>query len=115
MERFVGYDKEDFVGKAATLKVKQAGIETQLVYVEVEAGDCDVHGGEAVLAEGRVVGVTTSGGYGHHTGKSLGFAYVEPALAAPGSGFEIDLLGALRAARVLAEPAYDPKNERLRA
>ena len=115
MERFVAFDKEDFVGKAATLQVKQAGVETQLVYVEVEPGDCDVHGGEAVIAEGRVVGVTTSGGYGHYTGKSLGFAYVEPALAVPGSGFEIDLLGAPRAARVLAEPTYDPENERLRA
>jgi dimethylglycine dehydrogenase len=115
MERFVGYDKEDFLGKAATLKVKQAGIETQLVYVEVAPGDSDVHGGEAVMADGRVVGVTTSGGYGHHTGKSLGFAYVEPALAAPGSGLAIDLLGTPRAATVLAEPAYDPENERLRA
>jgi dimethylglycine dehydrogenase len=115
MERFVGYDKEDFVGKAATLKVKQAGVETQLVYVEVAPGDCDVHGGEPVIARGRVVGVTTSGGYGHHTGKSLGFAYVEPELAAPGSAFEIDLLGVPHAAKVLAEPAYDPKNERLRA
>ena len=115
MERFVGYDKEDFLGKAATLKVKQAGVTTRLVYFEVAAGDCDVHGGEPVLADGRVVGVTTSGGYGHATGKSLGFAYVEPGLAAPGSEFEIDLLGAPRAAKVLAEPAYDPKNERLRA
>ena len=115
MERFVGYDKEDFVGKAATLKVKQAGATTQLVYIEVAPGDCDIHGGEPVIAAGRVVGVTTSGGYGHYTEKSLGFAYVEPALALPGSAFEIDLLGAPRAAKVLAEPAYDPKNERLRA
>ncbi len=115
MERFVGYDKEDFLGKAATLKVKQAGVATQLVYIEVVPGDSDIHGGEPVLAGGRVVGVTTSGGYGHATGKSLGFAYVEPELAAPGSEFEIDLLGAPHAAKVLAEPAYDPKNERLRA
>ena len=115
MERFVGYDKEDFLGKAATLKVKQAGVTTQLVYIEVAPGDCDVHGGELVIAGGRVIGVTTSGGYGHATGKSLGFAYVEPGLAAPGSTFEIDLLGMPHTAKVLAEPAYDPKNERLRA
>ena len=115
MERFVATDKEDFVGKVATLKTKQAGIATQCVYVEVEPGDCDVHGGEPVIADGRVVGMTTSGGHGHYTGKGLGFAYVEPALAAPGSRFEIDLLGSPRAATVLAEPVYDPKNERLRA
>ena len=68
-----------------------------------------------MIADGRVIGITTSGGHGHATGKSLGFAYVEPALAAPGSEFEIDLLGTPYAAKVLAEPAYDPKNERLRA
>ncbi len=115
MERFVAYDKEAFVGKAATLRVKQAGVATRLVYLELAPGDCDARGGEPVIADGRVVGVTTSGGYGHYTRRSLGFAYVEPALAAPGSELEIDLLGAPRAATVLAEPVYDPGNARLRA
>ena len=115
MERFAAFDKDDFVGKTAMQRVKQAGIVTQLVYVDVERGDCDVHGGEPVIADGRVVGVTTSGAFGHCTGKSLGFAYVEPQLAAPGSTFSIDILGEPRAATVLAEPAWDPRNERLRA
>ena len=115
IERFVGYDKEDFVGKAATLRVKQAGVTTQCVYYEVVAGDCDVVGGETVLDGDRAIGVTTSGGYGHHTGKSLGFAYVEPAFTAPGSSFDIVVLGERRKATVLAEPVYDAANERLRA
>ena len=115
MERFAALGKDDFTGKAAMQRVKQAGIATQLVYVEVEPGDCDVHGGEPVLANGKAVGVTTSGAYGHYTGRSLGFAYVEPRLAAPGTTFGIDLLGEPRAATVLAEAVYDPGNERLRA
>ena len=115
MERFAAFGKDDFIGKTATQRVKQAGIATQLVYVEVEPGDCDVHGGEPVIANGKAVGVTTSGAYGHYTGRSLGFAYVEPCLAAPGTMFSIDVLGEPRAATVLAEPVYDPGNERLRA
>ena len=67
------------------------------------------------MSNGRVVGVTTSGGYGHATGKSLGFAYVEPDLAEPGSNLMVDVLGNPRKASVLAEPVYDPANERLRA
>ncbi len=114
LERFFARSKDDFTGKTATLKVQQAGVSTQLVYVEVERGDCDVNGGEPVIAGDRVIGVTTSGGYGHHTGKSLGFAYVDPEFAAPGSRFVIDLLGQPRAATVLGDVAYDPKNERLR-
>ena len=115
MERFFAYAKEDFVGKTATLKTKQAGIEMQCVYFEVQAGDCDVVGGEAVVAGGKALGVTTSGGFGHRTGKSLGFADVDSASAVPGSRFQVMILGELRDATVLSEPAYDPKNERLRA
>ena len=74
-----------------------------------------MHGGEPVFANGKAVGVTTSGAYGHYTGRSLGFAYVEPHLAAPGTTFAIDLLGEPRAATVLAKAVYGPTNERLRA
>jgi dimethylglycine dehydrogenase len=115
LERFAATDKDDFVGKAAFLRVKQAGIATKIVYLEAEPGDCDIHGGEPVIVEGRAVGVTTSGGYGHATGKSLGFAYVEPAFAAPGTRLSVDILGAARRVTVLAEPVYDPGNARLRA
>ncbi|CAN5922766.1 hypothetical protein BH23ACT10_BH23ACT10_40350 [soil metagenome] len=34
--------------------------------------------------------------------------------ATPGTHLEVLILGERRPARVLAEPAYDPKNERLR-
>ncbi len=115
MERFLRLEKEDFVGRAATLQRKQDGISTQLVYCQVDPGDCDSVGGEPVFAGDQVIGVTTSGGYGHVTGKSLAFAYVEPAHASPGSRFEIEVLGDRRGAEVLAEPAYDPQNARLRA
>ena len=115
LERFFAEGKDDFVGKEATLEVKKNGIVTKLVYVEVEAGDSDIHGGEPALVDGRAIGVTTSGGYGHYTGKSLGFVYVEPEFAEAGSQFDIDLLGKPRRATVLAEPVWDPANERLRA
>ena len=104
-----------FTGRDATLAVREKGIATRLVYVEVDAGDSDVHGGEPALADGRPIGVTTSGGYGHYTGKSLGFVYVEPEFAAPGTRFDIELLGRSCRATVLADPVWDPGNARLRA
>ena len=52
---------------------------------------------------------------GHAVGQSLAFAYVHPASAAPGTALEVEILGERRPARVLESPAYDPKNERLRA
>jgi dimethylglycine dehydrogenase len=114
MERFLKLEKDDFIGRDATAAVRNEGVSIKLVYCEVDEGDADVHGGEDVFKDGRVAGVTTSGGYGYAVGKSLGFAYVETALAVPDSTFQISLLGEMRTARVLAEPAYDPENRRLR-
>jgi len=115
MARFVAWDKGDFVGRQALARVKDEGIASRLVYLEVDAADADAMGNEPILAEGRVVGVSTGGAFGHSVGKSLAFAYVEPAFATTGSALEIVLLGEARPARVIPEPAYDPENARLRA
>lgn len=115
MERFFAAGKGDFTGRAATLKVKEEGIATGLVYVEVEPGDSDVHGGEPVFDGERVIGVTTSGAYGHSTGRSLGFAYVEPQYADAGRHLDLELLGKRRRATVLTEPAWDPASKRMRS
>ena len=112
MERFFGAGKEDFTGKAATLA--QAPRPYKIVYVEVDASDTDARGGEPVLASGRSIGVTTSGAYGHRVQKSLAFACVDPAYAAPGSVFGILLQGEERRATVLAAPAFDADNARMR-
>ena len=113
--RFFRADKEDFIGKQATLDVDKNNIALKLVYFEIEMGDNDVVGGEAVMDGDKAIGVTTSGGYGHITGKSLGFAYVPPSYSEPGSQFEVLLIGEARKATVLADPVWDPKAERSRA
>ena len=63
----------------------------------------------------EAIGVTSSGGYSHVTGKSLAFAYVDSGFQTPGTQLAIALLGARRPATVLAGAAYDPENLRLRA
>jgi dimethylglycine dehydrogenase len=114
LDRFVKLDK-DFTGRAAVQAVRARGPAIKMVYVEVQAADADVAGGEPVFADGQVIGITTSGGYGHTTGKSLAFAYVTPSHAAPGSRFDIEILGERRMALVLGGPVYDPGNARPRA
>ncbi len=110
--RFYAASKGDFRGRAATEAVRAKGISTQLVYGEVAATDCDIHGGEAVMQGDRVVGVCTSGGYGHATGKSLTFAYVTPGAA---TELEVVILGERRALTLLPDPAWDPTNARQKA
>ena len=117
LERFVDFDGS-FVGKEATVARRDQAdpLSMVLVYCEIAEGDSDLLGNEpAYGADGEVMGIGTSGAYGHSVGKSLGFVYVAPEYEAPGSTFELDMLGVRRSATVLAEPAYDPSNEALRA
>ena len=105
----------EFIGREATLRRIEEGPRTKMICLEVEAGDADCHGGEAVIRNGDVVGMTTSGGYGHRTGASYAFAFVRPDLAAAGTEFDVVILDEPRCGRVLAAPAYDPSNERLKS
>jgi dimethylglycine dehydrogenase len=110
--RFYAASKGDFRGRAATEAVRAKGITTQLVYGEIAATDCDVYGGEAVMQGTSVVGVCTSGSYGHATGKSLTFAYVDPGAH---TGLEVVILGKRRPLTLLDAPAWDPTNARQKA
>jgi dimethylglycine dehydrogenase len=113
LERFVDFNKS-FIGREATLSRKLLGINTKLVYLEVDADDTDCLGNEPVLNGDQIIGVTTSGAYGHSVRKSLAFAYVHPQYADSGNNFEIRILGQKHSATVLEEAAYDPQNLRLK-
>ena len=64
----------------------------------------------------RVVGWVTSGGYAHFIEQSMAQGYVPAALANDESEglFEIEIMGVRRPARIVAEPPFDPKGERMR-
>ena len=112
MGRFINFKKPDFVGKAATLAAPDRPL--RIVYCELDAADIDARGAEPVLMGERCIGLTTSGGYGHRVNKSLLFACVDPAFAAPGCQFEVYVQGQRRTATVLEHPAYDPDNLKMK-
>jgi dimethylglycine dehydrogenase len=111
---FVKRDKGDFVGRAALLERDARPRRWASAYLAVDATEADCHGGEAVYDGDRAVGLVTSGGYGYTTGSGYAFAWLDPERARPGTLLEVEVVGERRPARVLAEPAYDPTNERLR-
>jgi dimethylglycine dehydrogenase len=114
LERFVALDKGDFVGRDALLRQQRAGVRKRLATLDVDALDADCWGNEAVWAGDRVVGITTSGGYGHWLGRSLAVAYVDAELTTPGTRLAVEILGDRRPAAVLSEPPFDPGNHRPR-
>ena len=112
MERFVDFDKGDFIGRETLLQLQKEQLDWNITYVEVDA---DVRGGEPAYDGDRVIGVATSGSYGHTVNISLAFVFVPPEYAVPGTTFDIEILSRCRQAKVLAEPVYDPQNKRLRS
>lgn len=112
--RFCKLEKGDFIGRDATVKSADGELPWICAYLEIDAEDADAHASETVYKNGVRVGQISSGGYGFSVGKSLAFAYVQPDAAKPGTELEVMVLGTRRPALVLAEPVYDPGNERPR-
>jgi len=121
IDRYIKLD-HDFIGRAAhEAELAAGGAERRLVafVVEPDPDDpADVIGDEPVWHDGKVVGWITSGGYLHHVKQSLALGYVPTELASPdgpgGSGFEIEIIGRRRPARLQPEPLFDPQGLRMR-
>jgi dimethylglycine dehydrogenase len=123
LDRHVAFDKGDFIGRDGALRERETPSARTLVTLAIDATDADASGFEPVKLDGRLVGYTTSGAYGHHVGQSLALAYVDrdvvaAAGAAPGTSVDapltVDVIGETRAAQILREAAWDPKGRRLR-
>jgi dimethylglycine dehydrogenase len=114
LERFIAFDKGDFIGRNAALAERTKGPDQRLVLMAIDTRDADVSGYEPVWIGERRVGFVTSGAYGHHVRKSLALAYVERAAAEACAAVEVHVVGERRPARILAEPPYDPQGLRLR-
>ncbi|MDA8538596.1 aminomethyltransferase, partial [Candidatus Pelagibacter bacterium] len=99
----------------AVTKLIKNGIETKLVYLEVEAKDADAHGNEPVYFDEKKVGLTTSGAYGFRVKKSLAFAYLKPDCAKIGNELFIKIQGEKIKAKIIDEPIFDKNNDRLRS
>ena len=115
LDRFVAYDRKDFIGRDAALRERDNGADRHLVLLEIDAVGADASGDEGIWHEGRRVGFVTSGSYGHHVQKSLALAYVTRAIAEAKPALMVHVVGEERAAQVLPEPPYDPTGSKLRA
>ena len=115
LDRFVNFDKPEFVGREAALAERARGPKRKFVVFAVDADDADVVGYESVLKDGAPVGYVTSGSYGHWVGKSLAAGYVPTALARDGERFSIDILGRDCEAVLRTAPLHDPSGARLRS
>ena len=109
----VKWNKGDFMGREALLKVKEVGLSRKLCPLTIDPNSV-IYGGEAVYSGKRVVGRVRSGGFAYTLGTNVGYSYLPLDLAQVGVPLTVDVLGNRVAARVAPDPLYDPKGERLK-
>ncbi len=109
----VALNKGGFVGREALHRQKQGGVDRKLCAFTVE-GFAPFHGGEAIIHNGKVVGNTTSAGYGHRIGKTVALGYL-PVEIAKEKAFQIEAFGTSHEAVRGPRCHYDPQMQRLRA
>jgi dimethylglycine dehydrogenase len=115
LDRFVAHDKPaDFIGKAAARAERESGGALRLRAFVVDAAEADAIGDEPIWFEGAVQGWVTSGGFAHASGVSMAMGYVPKAIADEAEGWEIEILGERRKARLQPAPLFDPAGERMR-
>jgi len=118
LDRFVHPNKGQFIGRDALVKGREKGLNWNFVTLEVHGvtdADSDARGSEPLYAKGKLIGRATNGGFGWRVNKSLALGMVRPEHASLGTEIEINILGKLFKATVIAESPYDPDNTVLRA
>jgi dimethylglycine dehydrogenase len=105
LEPLIDFDKGEFRGREPLLRQKEAGLERQIVRLEVSGNETfDAMGQEPVRERGgKVVGSTTSGEFGYCLGKSLAIAYVSSTAIEAGSELEVKLMNEWFPARILSD------------
>lgn len=116
LERFVDWTKPAFRGRAALLAQKQAGVGKRFATLVVEAGAEDPPYMSTIWHEGRVVGETTSGYYGHRVGACVALGMLRADLNEAGTRVEVEIFGRRYLAVVQEDaPLWDAANARIRA
>ncbi|MCP4692199.1 MAG: FAD-dependent oxidoreductase, partial [Desulfobacterales bacterium] len=110
----VDFEKGDFIGREALVKIREAGSRAKLRALLLDAGH-GLFGGESVFSDGRVIDRIRSAAHGHTIGKDIGLVYLPPDLAAPGTELHVEVFGERVPAEVAATPLVDPRGERARS
>ena len=116
LENGLGYlvkpAEREFAGREAMLARQEGKDAWDMVLLELESGEVDPFYAHPVHQGDNVVGVVTSGAYGHRTGKVLALAFLRDATAR--TGLSVRVLGQTRPARILDDAPYDAGNERMK-
>ena len=111
----VALDKEDFIGREALARTKAEGPKWKLCTFTLETTDpLMLQGSAPIIHGGKVIGVTSSAGYGHTLGKNICYGYISEEIASNREGYEIEVYKEVYPARLESNRAlYDPERKKI--
>jgi aminomethyltransferase len=95
-----------FIGSEAVAAARADGTAQELAPFVLTGRGIPRQGNGVIGPDGAEAGVVTSGTYSPSLEQGIGMAYVEAALAEPGTELEIDVRGKRRPARIESKPLY---------
>ena len=96
----------DFIGKAALVKLKEQGLQRKIAGFEMIGRGIARHGYPLLGADGKPVGVCTSGSPSPTLGKNIGLGYLPTEMTKVGTQFKVDCRGKAVDAVVVKVPFY---------
>ncbi|OEU81895.1 MAG: hypothetical protein BA873_02285 [Desulfobulbaceae bacterium C00003063] len=110
----VDFNKDNFIGKEALLRIKSDGLKTKLCGLTLDGGHC-LFGGESLYNNGKIVDRIRTANYGYNVNMDIALVYLPLDLSKPGTELEVEVMGESVKATVVSMPLVDPKGVRIRA
>jgi aminomethyltransferase len=106
LDRFCRMEKPEFIGRAALVEAKTAGLKRALVGLEMVDRGIARDGYKVLNDAGQEIGSITSGSPAPFLKKNIALAYVPPEFAALGSPVKVEIRGQGVRAQVVPTPFY---------
>jgi dimethylglycine dehydrogenase len=113
--RFVRLQGRQFEGRAALMNHEQRSGQMRLVQMAVDGEQVDPFYGHAVCCGREVVGLVTSGAFGHRVGRAVALAYVKREVVEAGADLRVQILDVNYPAHILSAIPYDATGVRPRS
>src|SRR5207247_2505428 len=110
--------RKSFLGREALLKQQATGLKRRLAIFVLQDPEPVLWGSELIYRDGRAVGYTTSGSYGHTVGGAIAMGYVNHAQGVDArfltsGSYEISINGTRYPANLHLRAPYDPARTRI--
>ena len=112
LDKWCDWSKNNFIGNDPNHSSSK--LDKKLAMLEIESNDADATGFEPVWVNEKVIGMTTSGGYGHRMKKSYALAMLDSNYIEINRKVFVHIVGKKRQAKIVSLSPYDPAGERMR-